>query len=90
MKRNLFFTIKLKEQNMVEYQIKKLFFLKKNFFKNLGFIFFGRKKVLIVFKGNIFPMKVMDNNASEKNIIKPFKNTNKKINTRNRNQNNNS
>ena len=34
-------------------------------------------------------MKVMDNNASEKNI-KPFKNTNKKINTRNRNQNNNS
>ena len=35
-------------------------------------------------------MKVMDNNASEKKIIKPFKNTNKKINTRNRNQNNNS
>ena len=38
MKRNLFFTIKLKEQNMVEYQIKK------EFFKKLRISFFWKKK----------------------------------------------
>ena len=34
--------------------------------KILGFLFNERKKVLNTFKRNIFPMKVMDSNASEK------------------------
>ena len=53
--------------------------------KILEFLFNEREKVLNTFKRNIFLMKVMDNNASEKKITNPFKSTNMKTSTRNKN-----
>ena len=53
--------------------------------KILEFLFNEREKVLNTFKRNIFLMKVMDNNASEKKITNPFKSTNTKTSTRNKN-----
>ena len=58
---------------------------KTKFSKNKGFLFNGTEKVLNAFKSNMFLMKVMGNNAREKNH-QPHQNINKKTSSRNRNQ----
>ena len=44
-----------------------------NFLKNLGFLFNEKEKVLNAFKGNIFPMKIMGDDAREKTSSTPSK-----------------
>ena len=39
---------------------------KKFFWENLEFLFYGREKVLNAFRGKIFPMKVVGDNACKK------------------------
>ena len=55
------FTMKYKEQSMIEYQTKEEIFL-----KIWNFFLIKEKKVLNNFIGQIFPMKVMGDNAREK------------------------
>ena len=45
--------------------------MKKENSKKLGFLFNGREKVLNVFKGNIFPAKVIGTNGSGKTLSSP-------------------
>ena len=70
MKNKVCFTMKLKEQSMVECQIKKQRLKTK-------------VKTLHTIAGNVFQMKFMDN-PWEKGIINPIKNTSKKASSRER------
>ena len=57
-----------KKQSKVKHQVKN-----RNLLKSLGVIFNGREEILHPFKGSIFLMKPMDDDALEETSLNPSK-----------------